>query len=327
MSVNVNDPKSVIVIGGGVAGMNVIGKLLGRKPSFDITCITKEPRYDYSTCGLPFVLEGKIEKFEDIILHKPEFFSENNVRVMNNTEVTKLDLSNQTIEIHDQEGTQDLHYDYLVLATGRAPVKPPIQGLELAGVHSLLNLEDGEKLSNEITGCKSAVIIGGGIIGLEMALGFIAKGIKSTVVELAPYVLPALLDEDMAKVVAEWLTEKGVTIITDNNVQSIDGTEHVEGVSLGNGQKLNADLVLLSTGIKPNIELALNTGLGIGKAKGFVTDTYQHVQLNGEFLNNVFACGDCVESKNLITNQPMVSALASTALLQASAIKAPIRLK
>ena len=114
MSVNVNDPKSVIVIGGGVAGMNVIGKLLGRKPSFDITCITKEPRYDYSTCGLPFVLEGKIEKFEDIILHKPEFFSENNVRVMNNTEVTKLDLSNQTIEIHDQEGTQDLHYDYLV---------------------------------------------------------------------------------------------------------------------------------------------------------------------------------------------------------------------
>lgn len=314
------EQKRVIIIGGGVAGMNVIYELIKSEQPMEITCITKEHVCDYSTCGMPFVLEG-VTKFEDIILHKPEFFEEKNVKLLKNTEVIDINITKNQIKIkNSQDENEELDFDFLVLATGRKAFKPQIQGLELRDVYTLMNYQDAEIVHNVMIPGKTAVVIGGGIIGLEMAVAFNENGISTTVVELAPGVLPTMLDPDQSKLVEDWLINKGIKILTGMMVQSIDGTDKVEGVTLNDGKKLPVELVLLSTGIKPNIQLASKAGLEIGPAHGIKTDPSQRVMKTGKKIDNIFALGDCVESNNRITGQPMISALASSAVIQARVI-------
>jgi NADH oxidase (H2O2-forming) len=325
--INTSAPR-VVIIGAGVAGMNVISELLKVEKKFNITCITKESVCDYSTCGMPYVLEGVVSSFEDIILHKPEFFIKHNVRLLKNTKVIDINIEEQKLTVTtepeskelDRTPPQYMDYDYLVLANGRVPVQPPIPGLNNEGVYTLMNYGDGERIAAAMSDCTNALIIGAGIIGLELAVAFVEKDKKPTVVELAKNILPALLDQDMAVVAEEWLQSKGITIITGIRVEEVTGTQTVESVRLSDGSEISTDLVVLSAGIRPNSALAAKAGVDIGKLSGIETDQYQHVLKYGKAIENVFALGDCVESKNAITGKPMLSALASTAVIQARAI-------
>ncbi|MHA1753637.1 MAG: FAD-dependent oxidoreductase, partial [Candidatus Helarchaeota archaeon] len=189
--------KKVIVIGSGIAGMNVIYGLM-KFNDFDITCITREKQYAYSTCGIPYVLEGVVEKFEDIILHRPEFFDEKNVKILTNTTVIDIDYTNKQVKTFSKEGKVDqLEFDFLVIATGRVPFTPEIKGTGLKRIYTLMNYSNGVMLKEAMTQCEKAVIVGAGLIGLEAAVAFAANNIKTTVVELTPSVLPAMLDLDM----------------------------------------------------------------------------------------------------------------------------------
>ncbi|MHA1276257.1 MAG: NAD(P)/FAD-dependent oxidoreductase [Candidatus Helarchaeota archaeon] len=313
-----NDSKeNVIIIGSGVAGMNVIYNLLKTENNFDLMCITQEDQYAYSTCGLPYAIEGVTEKYEDIILHKPEFFAENNVKILSDTTVTDLDLQNKQIKTVTSEKKVDyFRYDYLVFATGRTPFIPPIKGIELKNVYTLMTYEDGKKIVESIPHCSRAVVIGAGYIGLEMAMAFLANNIDTTVVELAPSVLPATLDPDMGKLVEKWLVNKGIQIIAGKKVWQLKGNGGVKAAILEDGMELPADIIMLTTGIRPNVELAKRAGIDIGLTGGIKTDENQRVYASGERVENIFALGDCIETMNLITNRPMISALASSAILQ-----------
>ncbi len=320
-----NTNHKVIIIGTGVAGMNVAYQLMKSDKPFKITCITHESICDYSTCGIPYVLEGEVNSFEDIILHKPEFFSDKNVQLLKSTEVIDLDFEKNQVKIKQsltgkevQEKTLD--YEYLVLATGRLPMQPPISGLDLAHVHTLMNYEDGQKLDTAMRKSKTAVIIGGGIIGLEVAVACRVKKIDTTVVELAPLLLPTILDSDMSNLVQDWLMDKGIKILTGRKVETITNTKNVNRIILDDGTELISDLIILTAGIKPNTELAEKTGLALGPTGGIKTDYTQCVIKDGARIANEFALGDCVESRNHITKQPMLSALASTAILQARVV-------
>ena len=181
------EKKKVIIIGSGVAGMNVVYQLMNADQKMHLICITQENLWDYSTCGIPYVLEGVVKKFEDIILHKPEFFDKKEVKLLKNTSVRDLDLETNQIKISNSKSKmKQLNYDYLVIATGRVAFIPPIKGIELENVYTLMNYDDGEKIKEAMTNCKKAVVIGGGLIGLEMAMAFSAKKIETTVVELTP---------------------------------------------------------------------------------------------------------------------------------------------
>ena len=316
-----DETLDIIVIGSGVAGVNIIHRLMKTELQVNITCITQEKNFDYSTCGLPFVLGGIIENPEDIILHKLEFFYEKGVKLLLVTEVTDMYVTKRQITIMNKAGeNEQLQYDHLVIATGRVPFKPPIPGIELSGVHTLMNFDQCKELLTAITKANSAVVVGGGAIGLEAALAFNTHKLDTTVIESAPSILPVMLDPDMAKLVEDWLTDKGIKIHTNSKVQQILGVEHVESVILEDGTKLPTQLVLLATGIRPSVTLAKKAGLDIGPVGGILTDDKQNVYQNNRLLGNAFALGDCVETKNLITGQPMISALASTALLQAETI-------
>lgn len=318
---NKNKHLNIVIIGGGVAGVNVIYRLMKAERQFNITCITQEKYFDYSTCGIPFVLGGIIENPEDLILHKHEFFSEKGVKLLMETEVTDIDPADHQITILNKAGeNEQLQYDRLVIATGRVPFKPPIPGIELQGVHTLMNLEQCKQLLSAISLVDSAVVVGGGAIGLEAALAFNTHKLDTTLIEVAPSVLPMMLDPDMAKLVEEWLTGKGIKIHTNSKVQQIVGADHVEFVILEDGTKLPTKLVLLAAGIRPNVTLAKKAGLDIGLVGGIVTDDKQNVYHKAQSIENVFALGDCVETKSLLTGQQMLSPLASTCIQQARTI-------
>jgi NADH oxidase (H2O2-forming) len=228
------------------------------------------------------------------------------------TTVTNIDPNGKTIEVQDKNGnTETLQFSSLILATGASPFIPPIKGREKQGVFVIRTIEDGERIKQAMQTGKSAVVIGAGLIGLEVAVAFIEQGIQTTVVELLPQVLPGMLDEDMAKMVQKQLEEKGIRIITGRGVDEILGTDKASGVSV-TGEQIAADFVVVATGVRANTELAQKVGIALGETRAIKVNMRMETS-----VKDIYAAGDCVESINLITKRPTISQLGTTAVRQA----------
>jgi NADH oxidase (H2O2-forming) len=188
---------------------------------------------------------------------------------------------------------------------------PPIKGKEKQGILSLRSIEDGEKIDAAVkAGAKSAVIMGAGLIGLEVGVALIERGLKVTIVELLPQILPQLLDADMAKLVQEHLKEKGMNILTSKGVEEFLGENKVTGVIAG-GEKIEADLFISAFGVRANTKLAVEAGIPLGETRAIKT--------NGRMETNVkdiYAVGDCAEAPNIITHKPMCAQLGTIAVRQ-----------
>lgn len=308
--------KRVVIVGGNVAGMTLAMALIRKKGNFHITVIKKEVIGSYSPCGMPFVLEGKVPRMEDIILNTLDFYKSKGIGLRTESEATNLDLDKQQVTLNSGE---IIEYDSLVIATGRKPFIPPIEGTELKGVYTLSNYEDGNIVYDSMMGASKAVIIGAGVIGLEMASAFVHQKISTTVVEMLPMILPQVLDSDMAGILQKRLEKMGVEIHCSTRVLSLKGEKVVSAVVTDKGE-FPADLVLIATGVRPNADLAQKAGLAIGESKGIIVNPNLNAKRAGEFLKNVFALGDCVEVPDEITGAQKISALASTAALQARMI-------
>ncbi len=306
----------VVIIGGGVGGMSLAMDLTKKGKDMDIIVIKKEHQGSYSPCGMPFVLEGKVERMEDVVLHTTDFYRDRGIVLKTGYEATNIDLDDRLVQLDSGE---TINYDLLVIATGRKPFIPPIQGAGLEGVYTLSNYDDGIRVSKAMGSVKKAVIIGGGVIGLETAAAFAKNNIQTTVVEMLPSILPQMLDPDMADIVQNRLQSMGVEVLTSTKVSSIKGVKTVDSVVIDD-KEIEADFVLVATGIKPNTDLAKKSGIAAGKSGGITTNSRLNVEKGGEVLENVYALGDCVEVKNKITNSSQISALASTAVLQARII-------
>lgn len=312
--------RRVVIIGGGAAGIDVLELLLrgqeGAAEETEITLIKKETEGFFSSCGLPFALEG-MYSIKDLVLFEPNFYIDKGVDFRTGTEVTSIDLENSYLRFDTGE---DIKYDYLVIATGSKPFVPQIDGTNLKGVFTLWGREDGERLkaAMDAEGTNAAVVIGAGIIGLQTAVAFSKKGIKTTVVEMFSYLLPAILDTDMASIVLKWL-RKDVTFILGKPVSAIKGRQHVESVIVGE-EEISADLVLIAAGMRPNVAISQEAGIEVGVSGGIVIDRSLCVKKGNSYLNNVYALGDCIEVTDAVTNRPRLSQLASTALIQARVV-------
>jgi NADH oxidase (H2O2-forming) len=172
----------------------------------------------------------------------------------------------------------------------------------------LRTIEDGENIDQALNTVNSAIVLGAGLIGLEAAVAFVERNIKTTVVELLPYVLPMMLDEDMAKRVHNNLNEKGLGVLVGSGIEEILGNEKVTAVSVA-GKEILADMVVVATGVRPNVELAKKADIAIGETGGIKTN--MKMETNAK---NVYAVGDCAESVNLITHRPLLSQLGTTAV-------------
>jgi NADH oxidase (H2O2-forming) len=304
--------RRVIVIGANASGIEAASAARKKDRTAEITLITDEKNAGYSRCGLPFVIGGHIANFKDLIVYPPAYFQMLKLNLRSETKATAINTKEKTVTISTKEGdTEVLPYDSLVIATGADSFMPPIKGREKPGILSLRGIEDGEKIDAAIkAGAKSAVIMGAGLIGLEVGVGLMERGLKVTIVEMLPQILPQMLDAEIAKMVQEHLQEKGMTILTSKGVEEFLGEDKVNAVMAG-GEKIEADLFISAFGVRANTKLAVEAGIPLGDARAIKTNGRMETE-----VKDIYAVGDCAEAPNIITHKPMCAQLGTIAVRQ-----------
>ena len=280
----------MVVVGGVAAGATAAAAARRFSKDVDITVLEAGPDVSFANCGLPYYIGGDIQSRSKLILQSPEGFKDQyDVDVKIQTEVTSINREAQTVAILDKNtGTQsELSYDSLILAQGGKPLVPPIPGADQDHVFSLWTLGDMDAIDNYIDSesPQTAVIVGGGFIGLEMAEALTKRGIAVSIVERLPQVMPSL-EPEMAGFLTRELASYGIRTLTGRAVTQVRSGE----VVLDNQQTLPAQLVLMSVGVRPTLQLAQDAGLEIGDAGGLLVDEYLTTS-----DPKIFAAGDMVE--------------------------------
>jgi len=302
--------RRIIIIGANASGVEAASAARKKDRTAEITLFDKEKTAGYSRCGLPFVIGGQITSFKDLIVYSPAYFQMLKLNLRLETEVTAINTKEKTITIKtNNDAVEKLEYDSLIIATGAEPFMPPIKGRDKPGILSLRNMKDGEKIDTAIrSGAKSAIIMGAGLIGLETGVGLIERGLKVTVVEMLPQILPQFLDADMAKLVQNHLEEKGIQILLNKTVEEFLGSDKVTSIK-ASGEVLKADLFLSAFGVRANTKLAVEAGIPLGESKGIKTNSRMETD-----VKDVYAVGDCAEAPSLITHRPMCAQLGTVAV-------------
>ncbi len=303
-------PKRILIIGANAAGVEAASAARKKDRAAEITLVTQEKNAGYSRCGLPFVIGGQISSFKDLIVYPPAYFQMLKLNLKTETKATAIDTKEKVVTVVEKSGaTESLQYDSLVIATGADAFMPPIKGREKQGILSLRTLEDGEKILEAIhNGAKSAVIMGAGLIGLETGVAFIERGLKVTLVEMLPQILPQMLDANMAKIIQEHLREKGMCVLTEKRVEEFLGDDKVTGIIAG-GEKIEADLFLSAFGVRANTRLAVEAGIPLGETRAIKTNSKMETD-----VKDVYAVGDCAEASNLITHKAVCAQLGTIAV-------------
>ena len=303
--------KKLIVIGGVAAGPKAAAKARRCDPEMEIVVYQEEDEISYAGCGLPYYISGVIEEREELISRTPGKFAQDGIRILKNRRVEGIDLENHTVSgrrIGSGETFTD-RFDRLVLATGAYPIRPKIESIDLGNVFYLRSIFDADALFEQIRqkNIRNIVIAGGGYIGLEMAESLVHLGKNVTIVELAPQIL-TLFDGDFAGILKQYLEKKGVKIFTSEGIQSLRGREgkvtHVQTVA----REIEADVVLMSLGVRPQVDLAKKAGLRIGETGAIWVNERMETSAEG-----IYAAGDCAETIHLITGKRVWIPLGSTA--------------
>ena len=312
--------KKVLIIGGVAAGAKAASRIMRRDPEMEVIILERGEIISYGACGLPFFIEDRVKNYEELVstptgvIRNPVFFKNvKGVTVHIKTEAKKIDRENKIVSAVNHNTGEELEYPYdsLVLAVGGTPVMPPIDGISLKNINKLSTIEDGivikEKLAEKKI--KQAVIVGAGLIGLEMIEALKHWGTDVTVVEMLDTVLPALLDRDMGLIVGDHLKSIGVRVLNSEAVIKFEGDENgnVKKV-ITNKNELDADMVLMAIGVRPNIELAKNAGLEIGESGAIFVNEY--LQTSDP---SIYAGGDCAENTNLPTGKKVYAPMGSVA--------------
>ncbi len=325
MSNEPKEPKEVVIVGGGVAGIFVLRNLFAKKDvvpgGLHITLIKREKSGWVSTCGLPFALRGWYE-LERTEIKKPGFYIEQGIDFRSESEVSKFNLDAKSVELKTGE---TLNYDYLVIATGR---KQSVKETALDGVFTFNDENDACKIEEALNArdVEHAFVRGRGIIGLQSAVAFAERGIKTTVLGGPPSLLPSSLDPDMGDAIKERLEKAGMRFILDRReITAIKGKDGwvksvVIGEKAGEQEEIPAEIVIIGKWMEPETDIAKAAGIAIGETGGIVTDRSMHVKRGRRSLNEVYALGDCAEVVDGITHRPKLNQMASTAVVQARVV-------
>lgn len=314
--------KRIIVVGGSAAGPKAAAKARRLDYDADITIIQKERDLSMASCGYPYYVGGCFDDRNQLIstpagvVRDSKFFlNAKGIDARTETEATAIDRENRTVSCRNlRTGATDvLPYDTLILCTGSVPVIPPVAGRDLQGITTLHSLADADFLRQvcDDRRIKKAVIIGGGLIGIETCEALQLAGIDITVIELLPQLL-TFLDWELAKLVENHIREKSAMVITGNGLGEFLGENgRLTAVKLQNGTELPCELAVVAVGVRPNAALAREAGLAIGECLGIVVD--EHMQTSDP---DIYAAGDCVECRHMITGRPVYSPMGDLANLQ-----------
>ncbi len=306
-------PKKVCIVGGVAGGASCATRLRRLDEEAEIVVLERGPYVSFANCGLPYHIGGIIPKRESLFVVAPELLEKRfRIAVRTRHEVLEIDRERRELVIKDLEAgtTYREPYDFLVLAPGAAPVRPPVPGADLPGVFTLRTVPDMDAINSWIdrTGARRAVVVGGGFVGLEMVECFARRGLEVALVEKEAQVLAANLDPEMAAFIALHLAEKGVELHLGTGVAAVVQEAGRLAVKTDSGQTLPADLVLFAVGVRPEVELARRAGLELGPTGGIKVDSFLRTS-----DPRIFAVGDAVEVTHLVTGTPVVIPLAGPA--------------
>jgi NADPH-dependent 2,4-dienoyl-CoA reductase/sulfur reductase-like enzyme/rhodanese-related sulfurtransferase len=306
----------VVVIGGVAAGPKTASRIRRLCDDAEVTIIERGEFLSYAGCGLPYYISGIVKEQKELMatpvgtVRDSVFFRHvKDVHVMNHTTATAIDRAGKTVSIRTEDGgEQEIEYDKLVLATGAESFIPPIPGVELENIYNLKDIHDADAIKEKLARHKAlnAVIVGGGLIGVEVAEAFHEMGCRITVVEFLPNILP-MMDPEMSALVEGHFEAHGVRIKTGTKVVEFTGDGQVEKVVTDQGE-IPADIVIMAVGVRPATKLAEEAGLEIGPTRAIAVN--DRMQTSDP---DIFAAGDCAEKTHLITGKPCYVPLGSTA--------------
>lgn len=301
----------LVVIGGVAAGTKAASRARRLDPEMEITIYQGEPDISISECGLPYLISGVVEPRKSLVARTPEDLAEKDIEVLVRHRVEEIDAENKTLVVRDLltgERFED-SYDRLIISTGAKSVVPPVDGVDLDGVFKLRFLTDTDGILRYIRehGPRKAAVVGGGYIGLEVAESLVSLGMEVSLVEAGDRVAQSYGPE-VSRKVEDHLAEKGVSVFTGEAVEAFVGESgRVRAVRFGDGE-IEAEIVILSVGVEPEVSLAESAGAEIGPTGTIRVDKYLRTS-----LPDVWAAGDCAESTHLVTGEPFWAPLGDTA--------------
>ena len=312
--------KKVVIIGGVACGPKAGSRIKRLDPDAQVTILEKGELISYAGCGLPYYISGQVENDGELmatatgVVRDPNFFKNvKDIEVKNHTLAQSIDREHKVVTAVDLSTGKPVKYDYdtLVLSMGSRFNKPPFAGIDLPGVHFLQTVEDARRIRNEngsLEG-KSAVIVGAGLIGLEVAESLKARGMNITMIEMMGQAMGTMFDPEMVYHLHKGLKQNGVVLKTSERVEEFKGddTSGVQLVVTDKGE-YPADLVLVAVGVTPNTELAQQAGLEVGVTGAIKTDAAMRTS-----DPDIYAGGDCVENVSVITGKPVFAPMGSTA--------------
>jgi NADPH-dependent 2,4-dienoyl-CoA reductase/sulfur reductase-like enzyme/rhodanese-related sulfurtransferase len=308
-----NSSKNIVVIGGVACGPKSAARARRRDTDAKITVIEQGDTVSYASCGLPYYVSGMIQRRNALLVRSAKDFKNiADIDVMLNTRVEGIDRSAHELRLTDVVSVRSstIQYDKLVVATGATPVRPQIEGLDLNGVFSVKDVSNADSILAWVTsvGSGRAVIVGAGLIGMEMADVLMARGLSVTVVEALNGVLPGALDEEISAPLAGYLRKKGLDLRLGERVVRFEGEEGKVRRVVTQGGIIDADVVIMAIGVRPNVTLAREAGLTIGSTGAISVN--EMLQTNDP---DIYAGGDCVENRHLVTGARVCVPMGSTA--------------
>jgi len=307
-----SDSRKIVIIGLGTGGLYSSRAATRFDRKAEITIVERRDYDMFSPCGLPYAIEGIVESFEDLKHSVP---STRQLKKLLRHEALSIDTEGKRVEVKDLESGEAswLEYDSLIISAGSRPIILPIPGaheLMGKGVHVVTNPENAEALRDAALESERAVVVGGGAIGLELAIALKELGLEVWVTKRSPPPFPRNLDPDMGKIIGGYLEEKGLHTLFGKGIDAINGVDSVESVTIA-GETIPTDIVVMAVGVRPESTLAEEAG--INTDRGILVDERLETNVKG-----VYAIGDCVRSFSGIDGEPSYVALATTAFKQAA---------
>lgn len=277
--------ERLVVVGNGMAAMRAVEELLARASlRYDITVVGAEPQANYNRILLSSLLAGE-KAADEIVINSRDWYRQNGIRLLAGQPVTAIDARSKTVQV---EGMGPLAYDKLLIGTGSRPLVPAVPGLGLAGVRCFRDIADAEAMIAAAGRNRRAVVIGGGLLGLEAAWGLTRRGMQVSVVHLMPSLMERQLDTTAGGLLQSDLEARGIEFFKEADTEEIFGAERAEGVRLVDGRTIESELVVLAIGIRPNIELARAAGLHVNR--GILVGDDMCTSDPG-----IYAVGECIE--------------------------------
>ena len=317
--------RRILIVGGGCGGATAAQFARKTDRTAEIMIVEKEPYPQYSRCGLPYGISGIIPELTNLIEAPEERLKKNRIGIMLGSTVTAVDPQLKVAHIHTGDKKLEFPYDSLILATGAKAVVPPIKGVAKEGqpdvlkpgVFVLRTIDDARGIQSIASKGKRAVVVGGGLVGLETAEALMMRGCKVTIIEYLPNVILAMVDDDMAQMMAEAIRKHDVKLFTEYEVTELLGDTRANGVvardrKTGEEREFYADLIVVATGQRGVTELAKQIGCKVGTTKQIVVDDRCETCEKG-----VFAVGDCTEYPEAVTGRAVASGLGTIAVKMA----------